>query len=439
MRRVISFFGICLSLISAAVPAFGQQQRLLAKTDREIVELDPRQASLGTVIRRFPLPAAAQGPSFGEAVPFGGGAFLAYITTNGVFLVDTRNGAVQRFTFPGLSVGRIIGTDGSARLLVSFVNSDAHPGVLVADARSGNVRFIELGLGAFPMAYASAANVLFVARCNDDCAFNMVVDVLDVATGTLLKTFAVEPSLGFRLLTNAAGTRLFWQTTRGMFVYDVLSGVQTARSGADELARGIPVLDEVRRRLLVLAPFSTRLTAFAVDSLQPLGSVMIPRLPRPPNSDLQHVLDVNGQSATIFVLQGLVQFPTGACPESQLLALDVATGSLRNAASTTAALGESACQARADLVRITEPGPPQGLGADVAGHQVTLKWRAPFGATHYEVEAGIAPGHGGVMIQAGENTLVVDDVPPGTYFVRVRAINTIGKSSASQEVRLVVE
>lgn len=37
-----------------------------------------------------------------------------------------------------------------------------------------------------------------------------------------------------------------------------------------------------------------------------------------------------------------------------------------------------------------------------------------------------------------DSLLVVDDVPPGVYHLRVRAIHTIGKSGASPEIRVIV-
>jgi predicted phage tail protein len=65
--------------------------------------------------------------------------------------------------------------------------------------------------------------------------------------------------------------------------------------------------------------------------------------------------------------------------------------------------------------------------------------QAPLGATQYEIEAGSAPGLADLAtVRVTDPQLVVDGVPTGTYYVRVRAINTIGKSGASREVQVVV-
>jgi hypothetical protein len=68
-----------------------------------------------------------------------------------------------------------------------------------------------------------------------------------------------------------------------------------------------------------------------------------------------------------------------------------------------------------------------------------LKWGAPFGATEYEIEAGSAPRLTDLgRVSVTDLQLVVDDVPPGVYYLRLRALNTIGKSAASKEIQIIV-
>ena len=68
---------------------------------------------------------------------------------------------------------------------------------------------------------------------------------------------------------------------------------------------------------------------------------------------------------------------------------------------------------------------------------MTLSWaRSPELTTTFTVEAGSAPGLSNlafVPVMTG-TTLTVPDVPPGTYYVRVRAWNYIGASVPSNEV-----
>jgi hypothetical protein len=144
-------------------------------------------------------------------------------------------------------------------------------------------------------------------------------------------------------------------------------------------------------------------------------------------------------SATIFVLERLsTRLPFHSPCWSQLVALDADTAQVRRTVDMTDALGPAACVS-STLVRVTEPAPPTGGTAEVAGHQVRLAWDAPFGATEYEVEAGSSTGLSNLArITVTEPQLVVDGVPSGVYYVRVRAINTIGKSAASRDVQVIV-
>ena len=90
------------------------------------------------------------------------------------------------------------------------------------------------------------------------------------------------------------------------------------------------------------------------------------------------------------------------------------------------------------------PSPPLNLAAMVSGDTVTLTWDPPLapGGTlfGYIVEVALSPD--GVMVGGfadNDTTLVVDDVPAGVYYVRVRAANAEGNSAPSNEVTVVVE
>jgi hypothetical protein len=90
----------------------------------------------------------------------------------------------------------------------------------------------------------------------------------------------------------------------------------------------------------------------------------------------------------------------------------------------------------------TTPGPPTGLAASVAGSTVTLAWVAPAAGsppTTYVIEAGASTGSLNLANFSTGTTapsFVAAGVPGGTYFVRVRAANTVGSGGPSNEVAI---
>jgi hypothetical protein len=82
---------------------------------------------------------------------------------------------------------------------------------------------------------------------------------------------------------------------------------------------------------------------------------------------------------------------------------------------------------------------PSGLTASVAGSLVTLTWDLPStgsdGTTSYVIDVGNAPGVTNLgVFPAGAARSFTASAPPGTYFVRVRALNGAGASEESNEV-----
>src|SRR5262249_43977036 len=92
------------------------------------------------------------------------------------------------------------------------------------------------------------------------------------------------------------------------------------------------------------------------------------------------------------------------------------------------------------------PGRPGGLIATVNGTTVVFAWSAPApgdgGAPpSYQIEAGSTSGAANPAITrraTPATSFSVGGVPPGTYYVRVRALNVYGAGAASNEVVVVV-
>lgn len=91
------------------------------------------------------------------------------------------------------------------------------------------------------------------------------------------------------------------------------------------------------------------------------------------------------------------------------------------------------------------PASPTALAAAISGSDVRLTWSAPAAgsaadaATSYVLEAGTIPGASNlVSVNIGNITSFAAAVPPGTYYVRVRAVNARGISDPSNEVVMQV-
>jgi len=88
------------------------------------------------------------------------------------------------------------------------------------------------------------------------------------------------------------------------------------------------------------------------------------------------------------------------------------------------------------------PGPVFALSGSVTGSTVSLAWAAPSvgtGPFQYRVEAGSAPGLSNLAtIIAAAPSFVTTGVPPGIYYVRVRALSASGVGPAGNEIVVVV-
>ncbi len=87
------------------------------------------------------------------------------------------------------------------------------------------------------------------------------------------------------------------------------------------------------------------------------------------------------------------------------------------------------------------PPPPGGLQTTIAGPQVSFAWTAPdTPVSRYDLEVGTARGLANLLTipVTGSQTSFTAPAPPGTYVVRLRAVNACGSSAPSGEVTIVV-
>ena len=83
------------------------------------------------------------------------------------------------------------------------------------------------------------------------------------------------------------------------------------------------------------------------------------------------------------------------------------------------------------------PNPPLATIASVSGRAVHIEWQAPplgWAATSYLLDAGSAPGLSNIGTLPVNGTTFDAPVPPGRYYVRIRAVNAYGASGPGDEV-----
>ena len=95
-----------------------------------------------------------------------------------------------------------------------------------------------------------------------------------------------------------------------------------------------------------------------------------------------------------------------------------------------------------DIAVVPLPSVPSDARSTVVGNQVNIEWRAGSGpglANGYRVEAGSGPGLADLATFAVDAAkFTATDVPAGTYYVRVRALNAAGAGAASPEMMVTV-
>jgi hypothetical protein len=90
------------------------------------------------------------------------------------------------------------------------------------------------------------------------------------------------------------------------------------------------------------------------------------------------------------------------------------------------------------------PGAPVGVKLEVSGRSMLVTWSPPFtggAVTRYVIELTNARGLAVVTIDTSNITtaFMYDDVPPGEYYVRVRAANDAGAGALSNRVSVDID
>jgi predicted phage tail protein len=113
-----------------------------------------------------------------------------------------------------------------------------------------------------------------------------------------------------------------------------------------------------------------------------------------------------------------------------------------NAAGTSVASNEATLVVGGGACTAAPPAPTGFAPTFNSGGTVSFAWNPSAGATTYVIEAGSTTGSNNIVpgsdLGGTATTFTATGVGAGTYFVRLRARNACGTSSASNEVALTV-
>jgi hypothetical protein len=449
LRRLSSVCVIACLSASAAVAQERIELFTVVDNQPRMVDVDATVRGFGDVLAVTPLThVPSNGLSSGVAVA--GGRYIAWIDQSAsrpgvdLFLFDRRTRAVQVRTellppppanarFP--SYFRILGSDSHRpRLFVSEFQNPLTTITWTIDLRGGPpVRLISIPSFVDDLAYAAETDELFVLDTNIAVP-NTAVVVVNASTGQELRRW-IMPGYHTTLLTEPAG-RIVWVNIGGLTALDGRTGATLASSVL--FSADLAVVDAPRGVLLLRQ--GDFLVVVDPLRLTEIGRARVAYSPTQ-NDVYRSIETLPGRWMTgAYVVRAESRNGAATCNAIAVDVLD-ASGAQRATSDILSRLGPGGdryCGAHGFLFR--SPFAPMALSATVGGGTVALSWRDPGDTTEFELEYGVAPGQRSGAIRLAHTTSVaIPGVPAGTYFVRVKAINEVGASPLSNEVRVVVQ
>lgn len=364
--------------------------------------------------------------------------------------------AVPNIVLPCNGTGRLVGDRRRPRVFLhTWAATGGAPGFIASIDESLAVRplVVSTRLGT-AFAYASDSDEIFATFLPPVQDRSLIIRVFNGSTGEERRSFSIPNALNVstvQLVVTHDGRRLYLWANSNLLADPPIRAFDTG-TGA-ELAASQPVhmsgtgdrfvLDE--RRNLVLVPTADRTPPYSYHLLAFDGLTL----------RLEGEVNPGGYSfSTVF------QPLTAHGADTVYLLHDAHDAESRCTILLDAIDNTGVLRARGDVARLAgivppsmpmgagcstvgvilrRPDAPSNLSAAVTGRQVTLTWTDPGDTTDFELEAGFAPGRRDLGVRVGRvTTFAVDEVPSGTYYARARAINEIGASAPSNEVRVVV-
>lgn len=470
--RSLSCLRVALALIalSAVSSSALAQERIELFTyvsgQYRVVEVDASVSGFGTVRHVTPIPASlapvwlpldptAPLPVFAVA----GGQYLVW-NNSGLIAFDRQT----RTAFRVAQLGDFIFTP-----QMTFLAADSHrPRLFVNEQRFGSQVLWSVDLTGGPpvrlntvagffttAAYAPTPDLLIYRLVTLEAGALQWLVAVNASTGEEVKRWSVSPF--HRVLDTTPDGGVVWTWGNGLTAYDALTGAILAYNPAFDDRRAFYDAD---RRLLfarqgdflaVLDPLSLAEIGRTRVANNLSSDVIVRTDATLPGRWMTGAYTVRTETGVTLLRAGRVFREDIVEKTCHAILVDaIAPDGTRRASAdvlTSLGLGGSQVGERGSLpncsamgVVVRSPFAPTDLSAEVSGTTVTLYWADPGDALGFELEYGVVPGQraGSLRLSDGTTQVAIPNVPPGVYYVRVKAFNAVGTGPASNEVRVVV-
>jgi len=366
-------------------------------------------------------------------------------TPSTLWVYDGVTGGTQ--SYAGIQAyGGVVSDPLRIQLLLTDLDGPSDPRNVVAFVSPAHIRTLELAPGVRIAGLSADWERIHTYRCSTAVPPVCVFEVRSAVTGAVQREVPLPPDtnsvsvapndLSIYVLTGFPGAYVFRRL-------DVTTGVETGAialppdpSPVTTVIPGSWVVDEERQRLSM----ALNLYSFppGVGELWTVDTASWTEVARVPTVFPPAFVGVNVPDATLLALSQPV-IPSGpssgGCNAGTLDLVSTVTGQIRHRLEVPG--GQGCVQAALAL----PPAAPVLAPPVVAGHTVTLSWSQSALTTGAVIAAGSASGLSELArlpVPAGTTTVTVPNVPAGTYYVRVRALNDVGLGAASNEFVVVV-